>query len=181
MAKRRRSAFVRRPLPRSRIGSLLALRLGLYEEDVLGVYAGGGLVGFQSVLASPFLYLPYDVIIPGALTAGDLSVLTAGLAPRLLALVGFVDGLNRAVDRKTAEAAYEQTSRAYRAANVRDRLVVAGAEARSVAFVSVEGQVIVKCSADLRCLEVCGLLTRIPGTPSAADFLRRESLRYLPT
>lgn len=110
------------------LGSLLALLLGLYEEDVRGVYAGGGIVGFQSVLSSPFLYLPHDVVIPGALTAGDLSVLAAGLAPRPLALVGLVDGLNRAVDRKTAEAAYTYTSRAYQAANVRNRFVVTGAE-----------------------------------------------------
>jgi dienelactone hydrolase len=110
------------------LGGLLALLLSLYEEDVRAVYARGGLVGFQSALSSPFLYLPHDVVIPGALTAGDIGALTSGIVPRPLALVGLVDGLNRVVDRKTAEAAYAHTSRAYQTANVRNTLVVAGAE-----------------------------------------------------
>jgi hypothetical protein len=92
------------------------------------MYARGGLVGFQSVLSSPFLYLPHDVVIPGALTAGDLSALAAGLAPRPLALVGLVDGLNRAVAPNAVEVAYAHTREAYKAAQARDRLVVGGVE-----------------------------------------------------
>jgi len=79
-------------------------------------------------LSSPFLYLPHDVVIAGVLRAGDLSALAAGMAPRPLALVGLVDGLNRAVDQKAVEATYARTRKAYQAANARDRLVMAGAE-----------------------------------------------------
>jgi hypothetical protein len=111
------------------LGSLLALLLGLYEEDVRAVYAHGGLVGFQSVLSSRFLYLPHEVAIPGALMAGDLSALAAGLAPRPLALVGWVDGLNQAVEPNGVEAAYTHTRQAYEAARARNRLVVGGVEA----------------------------------------------------
>ena len=111
------------------LGGLLALLLGLYEEDVRAVYVRGGLVGFQSALSSPFLYLPHDVAIPGALTAGDLSALAAGLAPRPLALVGLVDGLNRAVEPNRVEAAYAHTRQAYEAAMARERFVVGGVEA----------------------------------------------------
>jgi dienelactone hydrolase len=111
------------------LGSLLALLLGLYEEDVRAVFARGGLVGFQSALSSPFLYLPHDVVIPGIVTAGDLSALAAGLAPRPLALVGLVDGLNRAVEPNGVEAAYAHTRQAYEAARVRDRFVVGKVEA----------------------------------------------------
>ena len=110
------------------LGGLLALLFGLYEEDVRGVYVRGGLAGFHSALSSPFLYLPHDVVIPGALMAGDLSALAAGLAPRPLALIGLVDGLNRTADQKTVEAAYAHTRKAYEAANARDRLAVAGVE-----------------------------------------------------
>ena len=98
---------------------MLALLLGLYEEDVRGVYARGGLVGFQAALSSPFLYLPHDVMIPGVLTAGDLSALAAGLAPRSLALVGMVDGLNRTAEAKAVEATYARTRKVYQAANAR--------------------------------------------------------------
>jgi hypothetical protein len=110
------------------LGSLLALLLGLYEEDVRAVYARGGLVAFQSALASPFLYLPHDVVIPGALTAGDLSALAAGLAPRPLALIDLVDGLNRKATPNGAEAAYAHTRQVYEATKARDRFVVAGVE-----------------------------------------------------
>ena len=79
-------------------------------------------------MASPFLYLPHDVVIPGALTAGDLSALAAGLAPRPLALVGLVDGLNRAVEPNGVEAAYARTRHAYAAAKARDRFVAGGVE-----------------------------------------------------
>jgi len=109
------------------LGSLLALLLGLYEEEVRAVYAGGGLVEFQSALSSPFLYLPHDAVIPGALMAGDLSALAAGLAPRPLALIGLVDGLNRAVAPKAVDAAYARTRQLYKVANGATRLV-AGAE-----------------------------------------------------
>jgi len=108
---------------------LLALLLGLYEEDMRAVYARGGLVGFQSALSSPLLYLPHDIVIPGALMAGDLSALAAGLTPRPLAVVGLVDGLNRAAEPNGVEAAYTHTRQAYEAVKARDRLVVGGVEA----------------------------------------------------
>ena len=114
--------------PSEPLGSLLALLLGLYEEDVRAVYARGGLVSFQSVLSSPFLYLPHDVVMPGALTAGDLSALAAGLAPRPLALVGLVDGLNRTAERKAIDSTYARTRQIYQATYARSRLVVVGAE-----------------------------------------------------
>jgi dienelactone hydrolase len=110
------------------LGSLLALLLGLFEEDVRAMYARGGLVGFQSALYSPFLYFPHDVAIPGVLTAGDLSALAAGLAPRPLALVGMVDGLNRAVEPTAIEAVYAPARQAYETAKALDRLVVRGVE-----------------------------------------------------
>jgi hypothetical protein len=110
------------------LGSLLALLLALYEQDVRGVYARGGLVGFQSVLSSPFLYLPHDVMIPGVLTAGDLGALAASVAPRSLALVGMVDGLNRVADAKAVEATYAGTRKVYQATGARNKLVLAAAE-----------------------------------------------------
>src|SRR5581483_459406 len=79
------------------LGGLLALFGALYEDDVKAVYARGGLVGYRSVLNSPFVYVPHDIIVPGALTAGDLCEVSAGLYPRPQRLEGLVDGLNRRV------------------------------------------------------------------------------------
>ncbi|MDA0588854.1 MAG: hypothetical protein O3C17_12660 [Planctomycetota bacterium] len=83
------------------LGPLLALLAGVFEPDVKAVLTRGGLVSIRSVLDSQFVYLPHDVVIPGAMTAGDLSDLGAAIAPRRLRIDAPVTGLNQ---RATAEA-----------------------------------------------------------------------------
>jgi dienelactone hydrolase len=97
------------------LGGLLALFGALFEEDVQAVCARGGLVGYASLLESPFVYVPYDAILPGALTAGDLNDVAAALAPRPLRLEGLVNGLNQLVAPE-ALAALEPVRSAYRSA-----------------------------------------------------------------
>jgi hypothetical protein len=104
------------------LGTLLALLGALYEEDLRAVYAYGGLIGYQSLLHSPFCYVPHDVIVPGALTAGDLAGVTATLAPRPLRLEGMVDGLNRRATAAALAEALAPAQAAYRAAAVPERL-----------------------------------------------------------
>ena len=77
------------------LGGLLALLGALFEDDVSAVSVRGGLTGYESLLQSPFFYVPHDALVPGALTAGDLCDLAAALAPRPLRVEGLVDGLNR--------------------------------------------------------------------------------------
>jgi dienelactone hydrolase len=96
------------------LGGVLALLGALFEEDIRAVYARRGLVGYRSVLASPFCYVPHDGIIPGALTAGDLCDIAAGLAPRPVRLEGLVDGLNREVSVDTLTQTFEPARQAYR-------------------------------------------------------------------
>ncbi len=105
------------------LGSLLALFGALFEDEVKAIYVHGGLIGYHTLLESPFVYIPHDCIVPGALTAGDLGDVAAALAPRPLRLVGLVDSLNRTVTReilakslKPAQAAYESTKAANRLA-----------------------------------------------------------------
>ena len=89
----------------SPMGGVLALFAALYEDDVKAVYARGGLVGFESLLEDQFCWLPHDIIVPGALTAGDLNDVAAALAPRSVRLDAQVNALNRRVteDRGVAE------------------------------------------------------------------------------
>ncbi len=77
------------------LGDLLALLGALFEPDVKAVYSFGGLTNFASLLESPFCYVPHDVLVPGALRAGDLDGVTSALAPRPVCREGWVDGLNR--------------------------------------------------------------------------------------
>jgi dienelactone hydrolase len=104
------------------LGEMLALFGALYEPEVKGIYARGGLVGYQSLLRSYFCYVPHDAVLPGALTAGDLSDMAAMLAPRPLRLEGLVDGLNRKVGSEALAQAFEGARTAYR--GWKDRFIV---------------------------------------------------------
>jgi dienelactone hydrolase len=101
------------PPPCEPLGGLLALLGGLFEEEVHAIYIHGGLTGYQSLLDSPFIYVPHDVIIPGVLTAGDLEDVAAALAPRPLRLEALVDGLNRRATQAEARAALEIARKGY--------------------------------------------------------------------
>jgi hypothetical protein len=81
------------------LGGLVVLFTALLEneKDVRAVYSHRSLVSFQSLLESPYVYVPHDVIIPGAISAGDLPLVAQALAPRKVRLVGQVDGQNRLV------------------------------------------------------------------------------------
>jgi hypothetical protein len=82
------------------MGGLVALFGALFEEGVKAVYVRGGLASYRSILESPFVYAPYDAIVPGAILAGDLPEVAAALKPRAVRLEGMVDGLNRRVGKE---------------------------------------------------------------------------------
>jgi hypothetical protein len=105
------------------LGGLLALFGALFHDDIDSVRIRGGLVSFRSILDSPFLYVPHDAMIPGALTAGDLADVVAALAPRPVQLEALVDGLNRRVTRDELARRYAPATAAYRAVPERLRLV----------------------------------------------------------
>ncbi len=83
---------------------LLAMAGGLFEQDVRAIYGRGGLVSNESVLHSPFVYVPHDAIMPIAF--GDWSTVAAALYPRYLRLEGMVDGLNRRVSNEELEKTF---------------------------------------------------------------------------
>ena len=62
-----------RPQQSEPLRGMMALLGALFEDDVKAVYAGGGLADFQSVLDHWQVFIPHDAVIPGVLTAGDLS------------------------------------------------------------------------------------------------------------
>src|SRR5262249_5784398 len=78
----------------------------LYEDDVRAVYVRGGLESYQSILRSPFLYVPHDVIVPGALTASDLNDVADAVAPRPVRLEALVDGVNRPASLESLRRTY---------------------------------------------------------------------------
>jgi cephalosporin-C deacetylase-like acetyl esterase len=106
------------------LGGLAALLTALFEDDVRAIYVRGGLVGYDTLLHSPFCYVPHDALVPGALTAGDLSDVVASLAPRPIRLEGLVDGLNREVSTEAASKTYEFARNAYRSLRAESHLHV---------------------------------------------------------
>ena len=78
------------------LGGLVAFLAGLLEEESPVVCVRGGLVNYRSILSSPFCYVPYDAIIPGAIAPGDLPNIGTALQG-VVRLEAMVDGLNRAV------------------------------------------------------------------------------------
>jgi hypothetical protein len=109
------------------------------------VYVQGGLSGYHSILQSPFCYVPHDVIVPGALTAGDLCDVAAALAPRPLRMEGLVDGLNRRVSATILAKTYASTQEAYAAAGAKDRFQVVeleeGLEGKIALWLAQQGKV----------------------------------------
>jgi hypothetical protein len=82
------------------LGGLLALLAPLFEDGVRAAYGHGGLSSYQSLLQGPFVYVPHDAVVPGAVTAGDLDLVAEVLGKRVRQ-EGTIDGLNRAVKQRT--------------------------------------------------------------------------------
>jgi cephalosporin-C deacetylase-like acetyl esterase len=106
------------------LGELLALLGGLYDDKIRAIAARGGLAGYRQILDSPFCYLPHDVVVPGALTTGDLCDVAAALAPRPLRLEALVNGLNQTVAAADLATIFEPARAAYRSEKAQDRAIL---------------------------------------------------------
>ena len=94
-------------------GGLLVLLGALYEECIRAIAVRGMIAGYQSVLRDRFCYVPYDAIVPGALTAGGLCDVAAALAPRPLRLESLVDGRNCQISDQELQCYFKSTLEAY--------------------------------------------------------------------
>jgi hypothetical protein len=110
------------------LGGLLALFGALYEDDVRAIHIRGGLASWQTLLQSQFCQVPHDVIVPGALTAGEVGDLVAALSPRPVSLRGLVDGRNRQADQATIVQGLEPALRRYKVDKAEDKLAIDGKE-----------------------------------------------------
>src|SRR5262249_41682017 len=61
-------AAARLPDQAEPLGAALALFGALFEDGVRAVSARGGLAGYDTLLHSPFCYVPHDAVVPGAVT-----------------------------------------------------------------------------------------------------------------
>jgi Acetyl xylan esterase (AXE1) len=98
------------------LGGLLALLTALYDDQIRGVAAHGGLMSYSSVLQDPFCYVPLDVVVPGILERADIPDVVAALAPRAVLLEGLVDGKDRTVAAAGVAKEFRAALTAYREA-----------------------------------------------------------------
>jgi hypothetical protein len=111
------------PEPCEPAAPLLALLGGLYEDDLAAVvFARGGLASFESLLETPFVYVPHDTLIPAALTVSETSDIAAAIAPRPLWIGPLVNGVNREVHAPPGEAELQRVRESYRAQGSAERL-----------------------------------------------------------
>ncbi len=106
------------------LGGLAALFTVLFEDDIQAVAARGSLVSFHTLLDSPFCHVPHDILVPEALTAGDLTDVAATLAPRFLRLNEPIDGRNRIVSDTHLTTEFGRVTQAYKATKTPDRLTL---------------------------------------------------------
>lgn len=74
----------------------LAFLAGLFEDGVTAVFTRGGLGGYNLLLESPYLYVPHDAVVPGAMRAVDLGIPFLDPGRRVWSALS-VDGRNRSV------------------------------------------------------------------------------------
>lgn len=98
----------RQPRMAEPLGGMLALFAGMFEKDVRCISADGGLISFATVFDSPFVNVPFDIVVPSATAVGDLDRVIEALAPRPLYLSGLVDGRNVRVPVQIAETRHRR-------------------------------------------------------------------------
>ena len=115
-----------RPHQSEPLGGILALLGGLFDKDIQGIYIASVLSRFESVLSSPHVYVPHDVVVPGVLTVGDLSDVASMIAPRPLQITALVDGLNRPLSIAQLRQVHTPTVASYRQLKAEDQLTLGG-------------------------------------------------------
>ena len=84
------------PAPSEPQAPLLALLAGFFEDDVSAVYTVGGLTSWRACLTDYLVLTAHDSLVPGGLTAGDLTELINPLGSnRRVRIEAAVDGWNR--------------------------------------------------------------------------------------
>ena len=110
------------------LGGLAAVFAALYDDGVRAILIGQGLASYESLLESPFCYVPHDAVVPGALTVGDIDDLIAAIAPRPVRWDHAVDGLNRPVGVGRLTSALRLARRTYASLGAQSRLVLVAEE-----------------------------------------------------
>jgi dienelactone hydrolase len=94
-------------------GMLLAMLLGLFDDNVAVVAGQGGwCCSFVDLLGTPYCHFPHDAVVPAAATC-EISRLASLIAPRPLLLAGFVNGQNQRLTKRDVDDRLDLVRRMY--------------------------------------------------------------------
>jgi hypothetical protein len=85
------------------LGASLAILATLFEKDIRCFSANGGLIGYDSILESQFVHVPFDAIVPGVLTVTDLDRAIRAIRSRPGLVSSVIDGRNQLVTKQDVE------------------------------------------------------------------------------
>ena len=122
------------------LGGVIALLCGLFDDDIVAVSARGGLWTYVSVLDDPFLYMPHDMIVPDAVSIGDLDEVAATLAPHSLRIVNPVDARNRRVPEPLLVETYRRVRSRYESHQAASRFQLESTDQPASAAVWLQAQ-----------------------------------------
>jgi hypothetical protein len=77
-------------------GALVSLLVGLYDDSIALVFAGGALPTFTSILDEPYFYYPHDGVVPGMAARVDIADLLVAQSAEVY-LFDCRDGANRRI------------------------------------------------------------------------------------
>jgi hypothetical protein len=125
----------RREIDAARLGILgigsrgtLAMFAASLDPRVQVTVSSGGLLSYNSLLASGPSAHRLTELVPGALTSFDLPDIAGLVAPRHLVLANLVDGRRERVDRRLARSEYGQAQQVFKSLSSEDKLRVVDAD-----------------------------------------------------
>ncbi|MFM9117473.1 MAG: alpha/beta hydrolase family protein, partial [Planctomycetota bacterium] len=90
-------------------GPTLVMLAAIFDERIQAVYTHGAILDWRSALQHPQALVSVELVVPGWLTVTDGDDLCAALAPRPLALIQPVNGLNQLLTSEQVRAALPLT------------------------------------------------------------------------
>jgi len=108
----------------SPLGSHVAILAALFEPEIRAVAVRGGLASYLSLLEDPFVYVPYDIAIPGLLRAGDIPDICAVLAPIPLFAERLTGGRNFVIEPESLRRIMSMVRDSYQRNGASNRLVL---------------------------------------------------------
>lgn len=118
-------------------GGLVALHAAALDERIRGAATFESLASFRHVTRADHYTTPASSFLPGVLLHYDMPSVVGAIAPRSTAILGPVDAIGEAVDKKDARATFAVSSRMFKRLDAKKSLKVLARTSRSEAIAAL--------------------------------------------